>query len=1010
MRAWVLLLNALLIAPVYGIEVPDRIASTFNHTKWLARDGIPSESTWLAQSSDGWLWLGGASGLTRFDGVTFERVEIASPHKRRSDAIYGFYADEEGSLWMGHEYGGISRRLADGSFRHYGLSDGMPEATVTGISQDASGAMYAVSSDLLRLEGQHWRKVTEDEGLPEGPAFSIYPDQYGTLWIAHAHGIFYRPINETKFRRLDRVVPPDGGDFLQSPDGRLWYIDRDGVRALTVKPASKPRSSRATARRWSVAMFDRHGDLWTMYPELMRIPAPVPDELKFSDIKDADTYSQRDGLSSAKALSLIEDREGTIWVATPAGLDRFRRTNVHPVSFDERPYFVGMVDAGGGAIWVGMYIGVVPGPKDGLWKFDGELKREAPTTIPAVTAIHRDARGVLWIGAAQGLWKRHSDGEFQRLPALPAPERDRQIHALTVDAAGDLWAAPASAALYRFREDAWQPFGNLTDLPQQRVMAQALGADGRMWFGYLDGSIAAVRDDRVRVYAAGAGLRRPVSAISAAQEIFVAAREDGVFVLDREGFQRVRAQDPAALVNVSGILQLANGDLWLNGIRGAVRIDGRQMKRAILDGSYEVPLEVFDTEDGYPGIAQDRRPMPTITQGSDGKIWIATSLGAAWLQPDKIHRNVVPPSVYIRSVTADQKQYQVANGAQLPKGTRDFQVSYTALSLARPERVRFRYRLEGYDSTWTDAGNRREAYFTNLPPGTYRFAVLAANPNGIWSKSAQAISIQIPALFVQTRAFAALCVAAAIALLGIAYALRVRYLTARERSRLEERLVERERIARELHDTLLQGVQGIILGVQAVADQIASHDRARVSIEQALQRADALLIEGRERVKNLRTAVGEADSLRQALLGEAAQLAGDGVPRIVVTEQGAARSVHPIVHEEVMRIAAEALTNAVRHAVASRIDVELCYASRSLMLTVRDDGQGVAESVLGLGREGHFGLMGMRERANRIGGELTITSLPGAGTRVTLVVPARVAFVGRSWWRGFSKAGGSSQL
>ena len=251
----------------------------------------------------------------------------------------------------------------------------------------------------------------------------------------------------------------------------------------------------------------------------------------------------------------------------------------------------------------------------------------------------------------------------------------------------------------------------------------------------------------------------------------------------------------------------------------------------------------------------------------------------------------------------------------------------------------------------------------------------------------------------QTRTFTVLCVAAALALAGIAYALRVRYLTARERSRLEERLVERERIARELHDTLLQGVQGIILGVQSVADQMASHDRLRVSMEQALQRADALLIEGRERVKNLRTAVGETDSLRQALVDRAAQLAVEGTPPIVVTEQGEARSVHPVVREEVVRIATEAVTNAVRHAVASRIDVELCYASKSLMLTVRDDGQGMAASVLDQGREGHFGLMGMRERANRVGGELTITSVPAAGTQIALVVPARVAFLQRPWWK-----------
>jgi signal transduction histidine kinase len=324
------------------------------------------------------------------------------------------------------------------------------------------------------------------------------------------------------------------------------------------------------------------------------------------------------------------------------------------------------------------------------------------------------------------------------------------------------------------------------------------------------------------------------------------------------------------------------------------------------------------------------------------------------------------------------------------------------LSLARPEQVRFRYRLNGYDRAWTEAGPRREAYFTNLPPGTYRFEAMAANPSGVWSESAAGVTIEIPALFVQTRAFVVLCVAAAIALLGIAYALRVRYLTARERSRLEERLVERERIARELHDTLLQGVQGIILGFQSVADQIAPQDRGRLHAEQTLERANALLIEGRERVKNLRGAVGGADSLHQALLDEAAQVAAGGAPHIVVMERGERRAVHPIAHEEVVRIAREALTNAVRHAAASRIDVELRYDTKSLTLAVRDDGKGIAAAVLDGGREGHFGLMGMRERAQRVGGELTVTSIPGTGTRVTLIVPARVAFVGPRWWRRFA--------
>lgn len=1004
MRPWIGLIWLLVGALTHAGELPDvrRIAANFHHSSWTAKDGISGESPWLAQTSDGWLWLGGRSGLLRFDGVTFERVDIGAPQARASDSIYSFYADESGGLWIGFDHGGISRRLADGSFEHYGAAEGLPATSVQTLTQDSSGRMWAGTlSGLMRFDGKRWHKVGEDLNYPAGKVFAVYADQNGTVWSSHEAGIFYLAVDETSFHRMDRKVSAGGAALFQSPDGRMWYIDAKGVHLLTAQRPSKPRTPRSTAREWSTAMFDRYGDLWTTYPKLMRIPAPVPDEILFSNLAGVDSFTSSDGLSASMAVSLIEDREGTIWAATPGGLDRFRRTNVHKVAFDaEVPYYVGIVPAEGGAILAGMYMGNVPGAKDGLWKYDGRLVHEAPGIIPAVTAIHRDATGLVWIGTSQGVWKRSSTGGLQKLPELPEGIRKALINSLTVDAAGDLWLAPASAMVHRFRLGTWEPLGNIETLPQQPVITQTLGADGRMWFGYADGRVAAVEHDRVSMFGPRDGLGRRVSAISAAREVVVAAGDDGVFVLNKGRFHRLVADDKVALSSVTGILQLDNGDLWLNGFRGGVHIDGRRLLVARQSDNYAVPLDVFDDEDGYPGIARQVRPIPTIAQGSDGKLWFSGTLSAGWLHPGRIARNTIPPSVNVRSVSANKRVYKSATQTQLPKGTRDLQVSYTALSLAMPEKTRFRYRLRGYDSAWTDAGTRREAFFTNLSPGKYRFEVMAANASGVWSETGDSVGIVIPALFTQTRTFVALCVAAALALLWGVTALRMRQLTLRERSRLQVRLVERERIARELHDTLLQGVQGLMLNFQAVAEQIGPHEQPRASMEHALERADALLIEGRERVKNLRNAHEVPGSLRQALLDAAGQMSGEGSPRVQVIENGDTRTVHPTVREEVERIAIEALSNALRHAQATKIDVEFLHERKRLRMVVRDDGRGIEESVLRAGREGHFGLLGMRERAKRIRGRLAISRRPGAGTEVILLVPANVAFVRRRSWLG----------
>jgi signal transduction histidine kinase len=617
--------------------------------------------------------------------------------------------------------------------------------------------------------------------------------------------------------------------------------------------------------------------------------------------------------------------------------------------------------------------------------------------IPAVSAIHRGVDGTLWIGTAQGVWKRASNGEVQKLPELPEIVRNQQVHALTVDAAGDLWVSPERDILYRLRKGAWEPFGNLAGLPRQSALAQTLGSDGRMWFGYADGSVAVTQGDDVKLYTSSDGLApRQVSSISVTREILVGG-EDGVVVFHEGRFHRLIVDDAMTLEGLTGLLQTQDGDVWLNSLRGAVRIDGQNLQRALQNGTYAVPLETFDGNDGYPGTAQQARPKPTLSQGSDGRLWFSGTLGAGWLDPDRIHRNTVPPPVHIRSVITNDKPYAVGSSVELPKGTRDLQVSYTALSLARPEHVRFRYRLEGYERAWTDAGGRREAYFTNLPPGDYRFRVIAANESGMWNDAGASVSITLPPTFTQTRVFLGLCAIAGIAALWGAYVVRIRQVTARERGRLQERLSERLRIARELHDTLLQGVQGLILQFQAIANQGDMREQTRQTINDALDRADALLVEGRDRVKDLRSATVLPLSLRQQLLEAVEHMSEEQRAKLRVIENGTLRDLYPMVREEVVRITSEAIINALRHAAAATIEIEVSYERARLRINVRDDGRGMDESMIRAGREGHFGLLGMQERTKRIRGQIKIWSRPGAGTEVSLTVPASMAYVRRRW-------------
>jgi len=362
-----------------------------------------------------------------------------------------------------------------------------------------------------------------------------------------------------------------------------------------------------------------------------------------------------------------------------------------------------------------------------------------------------------------------------------------------------------------------------------------------------------------------------------------------------------------------------------------------------------------------------------------------------------LNGNVTPPPVQVEAIVADRKSYLPQRGLQLPELTRDLEIDYTALSFAVPRKVKFRYILEDHDVRWQEPGTRRQAFYNDLRPGHYRFRVIACNNEGVWNEAGASLGFEILPAYYQTTWFRALCIGAFFGLLWALYHLRVRQLQQKFAMVVEARVDERTRIARELHDTVLQSLHGLLMSFQRAANLLPDRPvEAKQRLEGAIDQATQAIAEGREAVQGLRSSTVVTNDLAVAIqtLGEElAQQNGHDAPLFEVAVEGTPCGLNPILRDDVYRIAGEALRNAFHHANARRIEVEIQYDKNHLRLRVRDDGKGLDSEVFTEGRSGHWGLQGMRERAKLLGGQLEVWSEQDSGTEIQLSIPASIAYL-----------------
>lgn len=945
----------------------------YEHSAWMAGHGAPGDIWDMAQDREGHLWLATGSGLYRFDGRHFDRQPAPPGSQFPSSNMTTLTLDDDGTLWIGYFNAGLSRLDRTG-LHTYQAAQGLPDGMIPRIARDGSGRLWAASDGGLRwFDGQRWQAPPAAMGLPAGSAHWLERDPAGTLWLVSAGELWHLPAHGQRFLRTG-IATSRYASLAVSPQGEVWLADRSAGLMPVATPAGVVPEQVRAARRWPGLFagrirFSHDGALWgSMIATggIFRLGLDVP------GVPVLERFDRAQGLTSTTAVPLLEDREHNVWAGTNLGLNRFRVRSVRAL---EQPL---AADA----------LRVLYQAPDGQVYAYGEdqqpiaLRREligAPHAAMAQAA--RDSDAPIWLDHWNSLGiSRRGIHTPLAPPGLAAP---RNLRAMAHAGTDEAWFCFDTTAVRHFLRGQWTA---APDLPAQACSAAAMDpAHGRVLLGYPDGSLRIRRDGRWHLQGARQGLAvGPITAIFARGEELLVAGETGLALRGPDGrFHPVRADVPGVLEGITGIVADAEGARWFNGSRGLLRIDAAELTTATL-AQASISPRLFDSADGMPGIALQASPLPSAALGPDGVLWLATNQGLAWLDTRRVLHNALPPLPSIGAVTVGERQLPLDEGLALPPGTTQLQIDYAATTLARPERTRYRHRLLGLDPQWQEAGALTRAFYTNLPPGSYRFEVMAANEDNVWSEHAAHRQFRIMPSWWQTGLFKIACVLLVLAALALAVRYRSRQLSALVRARLHERHAERERIARELHDTLLQGSQGLILRLHAVSQAPHTPAVVREALEDAMQHAEHALAEGRERVRLLREGTPHQD-LVSALVQVYSENAHDSsAPALRVNVEGTPLPLREDAAEEVLLIGREAVLNALRHARAGALEIEVIYSRRSLRLHVRDDGIGLPSAVA----EGHWGLIGMRERAERLGGRLRLWTRPQLGTEIELHLSA----------------------
>ena len=965
----------------------------YHSETWTTERGLPGDTVRaVTQTRDGYLWVATQAGLARFDGVRFQVFSKQNEPAFRSNECNVLLEGGDGSLWVGTVGGGLLR-YKGGRFTSYGRAEGLPTDVVNGLYEDRAGRLWVTSYEALTVfEAGRFKTFPTADAARYVYAVPFHEDDAGRVWLFHARGFNYGNVGTLLFyedgelhsgeeaARLFPYKPLAGGGGFSAFAGRggaFWVNDHAARTFRRVDGSVSAPVEYGQDGSPALAHEDAEGNLWV---------ATTAYELRVVSGGRARRVSAT-GMPRGAVNALYTDREGNLWVGSSSGLSRLRRQAFKAYTTAEglsNETVWAVFEDARGDVWFGTN-GGVDRLRDGRFEYFG--RRDGFAADGAVS-VAEDAEGRLWFASTLGLTS-YKDGRaqtYERGDGLLS----ENVRGVLVDSKGRLWAGTLGG-LNLFEGGRFKSFTTDQGLPHNNVLLVHEDRAGRVWVGTPAGLARLREDGRFEVFrkADGLGSDIVIAAHDASDgSLWFGTVGGGLARYKNEKFEAVTASAGLGDDTVTRILEDGAGRLWMGSTRGVLRASLKELN-AVADGAARAfTCVAYGKADGLPTNDCSGGTQPAGWRARDGRLWFPTSKGVAVVDPSRLGRNDVAPPVVIESLVVDREERALADGLILQAGSRAVEFHFTALSFVDPARVRFRYKLEGFDGDWVDAGARREAFYTNLPPGAYRFRVSAANEDGVWNEGGAEVRFRLRPYFYQTVWFYALCAVLLGALMWGVHRLRVRQL----RREFTVVLAERNRIARELHDTLAQGFTGVSMQLEAVSAKLG-REEAREHLNRARLLVRSSLAEARRSVRDLRSELLDGASLGEALGVVARQLTDGSDVRAEVSTAGVVRRLPERVERNLFRVGQEALTNAVRHAGATRVRVRVDYGDEGVRLEVSDDGRGFPPPAPGRagggGDSGGFGLRGMRERVAQLGGELHIDSRPGAGTQVTAAVPFR---------------------
>jgi signal transduction histidine kinase/ligand-binding sensor domain-containing protein len=956
---------------IYGLN-PAKALTQYSVTVWSQQQGLPQDTIRaITQTTDGFLWLGTDEGLARFDGYEF----VAFGKNRGdlpSNSVNVLAAGPDGSLWIGTPSG--LTRYANGRFQTFTQKDGLPGNPVTALSIDHAGTLWIVAAgNLSRFDGSRFTNFLSGRDIPLRVVRGVSEDRR-ILYVAGTSSV-------TRFENgtFRSIFAPSvlTGDFpgavLKDHQRSLWIL---GYRGL-VRQFPDGRISRYGSREGLTDPFelramkeDRDGNLWVATNSgLARLEGDRFRILSQGPVQDG-------------VRCLFEDRDGNLWVGSNRGLLRFRDDVFTVFGKDEglpsdEPNAI--YEDHDGRVWVGF--------------LDAGLRTLSPgdpfhalpvgPDVGRVYSIRESRTGTLLVSAREGL-KMWDHGRVRTF-IPPDPQGRKRVFDALEDSSGQIWLAlpnglgQLSGNEFRIVIPAANP-----SMLEGAFVTLAEGMDRSIWAGTIQGGLWRISPTGNRLYTTADGLgSNQIRSLYSDKDgaLWVGTFGGGLSAFKEGRFQKFSERDGLLSDNISQIAEDGHA-LWLSTTRGICRIPKEQL-RDFADGKrHHLDPVNYGLADG---LRSAQAPSDFGLGGgrhSDGSLWFATARGIALYRPEKSGPTAGPLPIYIAELTADGHRFDASLRPRVPPGRGRVEIRYAAIDLSAPERVRYSYRLEGLDSDWIAAGSRRIATYNSLGHGHYRFRIRAEAPDAPASEASY--DLELLPHYYETGWFRALCIGLAAFACWMVYQLRVRQIRLRFAAVFKERL----RLAREIHDTLAQAFVGISSELDALETCLPENLRpAHIYLDLARRMAQHSLTEARRSVMDLRSALLSDRDLAAAVQSSARNWAGGGDVNVEVHVKGGFEDLPEDMEHNLLRIAQEAVTNASKHAQATRIEVKLERTERILNLTVIDNGCGFQTDDAFAAMGGHFGLIGIRERTERIGGEFRLESQPGAGTEVGVTVP-----------------------